>query len=122
MQGPFHREPGRGARGYDALWNRKDILFIKTSESVIFHLSYCSSVRHFCEARDADKLEAINKRIRFVIGDYSSPTCLCNKRVQNFLSYLVQEFIFHSFSCLYEKYVFNYILSPRKPKTTTYSP
>ena len=58
-----NREPGRGARGYDALWNRKDILFIKTSQSVIFHLSYCSSVRHFCDARDADKLEEINKRI-----------------------------------------------------------
>ena len=60
---------------------------------ILPHFYYCSSVWHFCGARDADKLEALNKR--FILGDYSSPysslfkkvntTSLANKRVQNFL-------------------------------------
>ena len=41
---------------------------------ILPHFYYCSSVWHFCGARDADKLEALNKRIlRFILGDYSSP-------------------------------------------------
>ena len=52
---------------------------------------------------------------RFILADYSSPyttlfskvnsASLCSKRVQNFLI-LLQEFVFHSFPCLYEEYVF----------------
>ena len=64
---------------------------------ILPHFYYCSSVWHFCGARDADKLESLNKRIlRFILGDYSSPyssllkkvnsTSLANKRVLNFLS------------------------------------
>ena len=95
---------------------RKEILFKLYKAYILPHFYYCSSVWHFCGARDADKLEALNKRIlRFILGDYSSPyntllskvssTSLCNKRIQNFLI-LLYEFIFHSFSYLYEEYVF----------------
>ena len=102
---------------------------------------YCSSVWHFCGARDADKLKALNKRIlRFILGNYSSPyttllskvnsTSLCNKRVQNFLILLYKSLFFTHFPA-YMKNMFslrsssydlrgNYILSLSKPKTTTY--
>ena len=41
---------------------------------ILPHFHYCSSVWHFCGARDAEKLEALNKRIlRFILGDY----CAC---------------------------------------------
>ena len=101
----------------------------------------CSSVWHFCGARNADKLEALNKRIlRFILGDYSSPyntllskvssTSLCNKRIQNFLILLYKSLFFTHFPT-YMKNMFslrsssydlrgNYILSLSKPKTTTY--
>ena len=70
---------------------RREILF-KLYKAEYF----TSSVWHFWGAREADKLEALNKRIlRFIIGDYSYPyttllskvnsTSWCNKRVQNFL-------------------------------------
>ena len=94
-----------------------------------------------CGARDADKLEALNKRIlRFKLGDYSSPyttllskvnsTSLCNKRVQNFVILLYKSLFFTHFPA-YMKNMFslrsssydlcgNYILSLSKPKTTTY--
>jgi len=66
---------------------------------ILPHFYYRSSVWHFCGARDAEKLEALNKRIlRFILGDYSSPysslltklnsTSLANKRIQNFLTLL----------------------------------
>ena len=106
-----------------------------------FYFYYCSSVWHFCGARDADKLEALNKRIlRFLLGDYSSPyktllskvssTSLCNKRIQNFLILLYKSLFFNHFP-IYMKNMFslrfssydlrgNYILSLSKPKTTTY--
>ena len=41
---------------------------------ILAHFYYCSSVWLFCVARDADKLEPLNKRIlRFILGDYMSP-------------------------------------------------
>ena len=66
------------------------------------------------------KLEALNKRIlRFILGDYSSlyttflskvnPSSLCNERVQNLLI-MLYEFVFHSFSWLYEEHVFSQVL------------
>ena len=84
------------------------------------HFDYCSSVWHFFGTRNTDKLEALNKRIlRFILGDYLSPydslltrvstNSLYNKRVQNFLLLLYEPF-FHSFSCLYERYVFTSFL------------
>ena len=51
----------------------KEILFKLYKAYILPHFYYCSSVWHFCGARDADKLEALNKRIlRFILGDYSS--------------------------------------------------
>ena len=84
---------------------------------ILPHFHYCSSVWHFCGARDAEKLEALNKRIlRFILGDYSSPyssllekinsTSLANKRVQNFLILLYKSLFFPPVSSLHEKYVF----------------
>ena len=91
--------------------------------------------------RDADKLEALNKRIlRFILGDYSPPyntffskvnsTWWWDKRVQNFLILLYKSLFFTYFPA-YMKNMFslwsssydlrgNYILSLSKPKTTTY--
>ena len=91
--------------------------------------------------RDADKLEALNKRIlRFILGDYSSPyntllskvssTSLFNKRIQNFLILLYKSLFFTHFpACMKNMFSLrsssydlrgNYILSLSKPKTTTY--
>ena len=75
---------------------------------ILPHFYYCSAVWHFCGARDAEKLEALNKRIlRFILGDYSSPyssllkkinsTSLANKRVQNFLILLYKSLFFPHF-------------------------
>lgn len=120
---------------------RKEILFKLYKAYILPHFYYCSSVWHFCGARDADKLEALNKRIlRFILGDYSSPyntllskvssTSLFNKRIQNFLILLYKSLFFTHFPT-YMKNMFslrsssydlrgNYILSLSKPKTTTY--
>ena len=83
---------------------RREILFKLYKAYILPHFYYCSSVWHFCGARDADKLEALNKRI---LGDYSSPynallskvnsTSLCNKRVQNFLILLYKNLFFTFF-------------------------
>ena len=105
------------------------------------YLSELLVVWYFRGARDADKLEALNKRIlRFILGDYSSPyntllskvssTSLFNKRIQNFLILLYKSLFFTHFRT-YMKNLFslrsssydlrgNYILSLSKPKTTTY--
>ena len=41
---------------------------------ILPHFYYCSSVWHFCGARNADKVDNLNKRIlRFILEDYSSP-------------------------------------------------
>ena len=46
---------------------RREILFKLYKAYILPHFYYCSSVWHFCGARDADKFEAINKRIlRFI--------------------------------------------------------
>ena len=46
----------------------------KREAYILPYFYYCSPVWHFCGARDADKLEALNKIIlRFILGDYSSP-------------------------------------------------
>ena len=41
---------------------------------ILPHSYYCSSVWYFCGARNADKVDNLNKRIlRFILQDYSSP-------------------------------------------------
>ena len=41
---------------------------------ILPHFYYCSSVWHFCGARNTDKIEVLNKRIlsRFILGDFES--------------------------------------------------
>ena len=40
---------------------------------ILPHFQYCSSVWHFCGARNAEKLENLDKRIlRFILGDFES--------------------------------------------------
>ena len=56
---------------------RREILFKLYKAYILPHFYYCSSVWHFCGARDTDKLEALNKRIlRFILGDYYLHTTL----------------------------------------------
>ena len=117
---------------------RREILFKLYKAYILPHLYYCSSVWHYCGARDADKLEVLNKRIvRFIPGDYSSPyntllskvssTSLCNKRIPKVLILLYKSLFFTHFPTYMEN-VFslrssfydlrgNYILSLSKPKT-----
>ena len=74
---------------------------------ILPHFDYCSSVRHFCGARNTDEVEELNKRIlRLELGDYLSPydsllttvnTNLCNKRVQKFLILLYKSLFFTHF-------------------------
>ena len=119
---------------------RRETLFSLYKAYILPHSYYCSFAWYFCGARDADKLEALNKRIvRFVLGDFSSPyntllskvnsTSLWNKRVQNFLILLYKSLFFTHFPA-YMKNMFSlrpssydlrgsYILSLSKPKTTT---
>ena len=53
---------------------RREILFKLYRAYILAHFYYCSCVWHFCVARDADKLEPLNKRIlRFILGDHMSP-------------------------------------------------
>ena len=80
---------------------------------ILLHFYYCSSVWHFCGARDAEKLEALNKRIlKFILGDYSSPysslltkvnsTSFANKRIQNFLTLLYKSLFFPHFLLIWK--------------------
>ena len=108
--------------------------------SFIFYYYYFLFFWHFCGARDAEKLEALNKRIlRFIIGDYSpyssllkkvNSTSLANKRVQNFLI-LLHKSLFSPHFQAYMKNMFslrsscynlrrNNILSLCKPRTTIF--
>ena len=112
-----------------------------TKRTFLPHFYYCFSVWHFCRARDAEKLEALNKRIlRFILGDYSSPysslltkvnsTSLASKCIQNFLTLLYKSLFFPHFpACMKNMFSLwsssydlrgNYILSLSKPKTTSY--
>ena len=93
------------------------------------HVYYCSSVWHFCVARDADKLEALNKRIPYsstgslrLLGPVSNPyidiqhSSYVKSQLYFFVwlarsefpDIVVLQFVFRSFSCL--KYVFTPIL------------
>ena len=108
---------------------------------ILPHFYYCSSVWHFCGPRDAEKLEALNKRIiRFILGDYSSPysslltkvnsTSLANWRIQNFLTLLYKSLFSPHFPAYMNNMLTlqpssyylrgNYFLSLSKPRTTSY--
>ena len=100
-----------------------------------------SSVWHFCGARNADKVDNLNKCIlRFIIQDYSSPydillkkvnlKSLFIRRLQNFMITLYKSLFFTNYPG-YLKDMFtvrpssynlrgNHIMSLPNPKTTTY--
>ena len=100
----------------------REILFKLYKAYILAHFYYCSSVWHFCGARNADKLEALNKRtLGFILGDYMSPyntllskvnsTSLRTKCVQNFLILLYKSLFFIHFPAYnYEEYVFTPVL------------
>ena len=63
---------------------------------ILPHFYYCSSVWHFCGARNADKVDNLNKRVlRFILQDYNFPydillskvnmKSLFIRRLQNFM-------------------------------------
>ena len=104
------------------------------------HFYYCSSVWHFCGARNADKVDNLNKRIlRFILQDYSSPydillstvnlKSLFIRRLHGFMitykslffmnypGYLKDMFTVRSSSYNFRR---NHILALPNPKTTTY--
>ena len=104
----------------------REILFKLYKVYILPQFYYCYSVWHFCGARDADKLEALSKRIlRFILGDYSSPynsflskvnsTSLCNKPVQNFLILLYKSLFFTHFPA-YMKTMFSLQSSSYDPR------
>ena len=67
---------------------------------ILPYFYYCSSVWHFCGARNTDKIEVLNKRIlSFILGDFESAyynlvdkvncASLYNKRIHNMLILLL---------------------------------
>ena len=108
---------------------------------ILPHFYYCSSVWHFCGARNTDKVDYLYKRIvRFILVDYSSLydillskvnlKSLFIRRLQNFMITLYQS-LFFTYDPVYLRDMLtvrtssynlrgNYILNPPKAKTTTY--
>ena len=108
---------------------------------ILPNFQYCSTVWHHCGARNAEKLEALNRRIlRFILKDYSSSydqllhkvnlTTLSNRRLQSMLILLYKSLFVEN----YPNYMRNmftprsanynlrghHILSLSKPRTTAY--
>ena len=65
-----------------------ETLFKLYKAFILPHFYYCSSVWHFCGARNADKAYNLNKRIvRFIPQDYNSPYDInCTKQSSNEIS------------------------------------
>ena len=75
---------------------------------ILPHFYYCPSLWHFCGARNADKVDNLNKLIlRFILQDYSSPydillskvsmKSLFIRRLQNFIITLYKSLFFFTF-------------------------
>ena len=108
---------------------------------ILPHFYYCSSVWHFCGARNTVKIEVLNKRIlRLILGDFESEhynlldkvncASLYNKRKHNMLILLYKSLFLTKYP-IYMKNMFtlrstsynlrgNYILTLPVSKTTTY--
>ena len=109
---------------------------------ILPHLHYCSSVLHFCGARNTEKLDALNKRslIRFILNDVESTystlldkvncVSLYNRRIHNMLILLYKSLFLTKYP-IYMRNMFtfrttsynlrgNYILVLPVPKTTSY--
>ena len=73
---------------------------------ILPHYNYCSSVWHFCGARNADKVDNLNKRIlRFILQDYSPPYDILLSKVdmKSLFIRLLQNFMITLYeSVLYE--------------------
>ena len=109
---------------------------------ILPHFFYCSSVWHFCGARNTDKIKVLNKRIlRFILGDFESKyynlldkvncASLYNKRHIHNMLILLYKSLFLAKYPIYMKNMFtlrstsynlrgNHILTLPVPKTTTY--
>ena len=108
---------------------------------ILPHFFYCSSVWHFCGARNADKVDNLNKGIlRFILQDCNSPYDILLSKVQrkplfirrhqNFMITLYES-VFYELSRLFKRYVQSTVLIIQfawksypglpNPKTTTYS-
>jgi len=108
---------------------------------VLPHFHYCLSVWHFCSAQNAEKLEALNKRIlRFILDNFESTynnlldkvnsVSLYNRRIHNMLILLYKSLFFAKYP-IYMRDMFilrttsynlrgTYILTLPVLKTTTY--
>ena len=75
---------------------------------ILPHLQYCSTVWHFCSARNCDKLESLKKRaLRIVFNDKvssyqqllhkSEGSTLYNRRIQNMLITIYKCLNYNSF-------------------------
>ena len=89
------------------LINKETLL--KLHKAFMLHFYYCSSVWHFCGARNADKVDNLNKCIlRVILQDYSSPydillrkvnlKSLFIRRLQNFMITLYKSLFFTNYS------------------------
>ena len=84
----------------------RDTLLKIYNAHILPYFDYCSSVWHFCRARNMDKLEVLNNRI-LRLGDYLSPydslltrvntNSLCNKRVPKVFTLLYKSLFFTQF-------------------------
>ena len=109
--------------------------------SILPHLQYCSTVWHFCSARNRDKLESLNKRaLRVVFNDKVSSyqQLLYKSEGSNLYNRLIQNMLITIHKCLncnsFPKYLKDMlplrqseysfrktnILSLCKPVTSTY--
>ena len=87
----------------------KETLFKLYKAFISSHFYYCSSVWHFCVARNTDKVDNVNKRILgFILQDYSSPydilltnvnlKSLFIRRLKNFMITLYRGLFFANYS------------------------
>jgi len=92
------------------LINKKTLLKLYKA-FILPHFYYCSSVWHFCGARNTDKVDNLNKRIlRFILQDYSSPydillskvnlKSLFIRRLQNFMITLYNSLFFTNYQLI----------------------
>ena len=108
---------------------------------ILAHFHYCSSVWHFCSARNTEKLDAFNKRsLRFILNDVESTystlldkvncVSLYNRRIHNMLILLYKSLFLTKYP-IYMRNMFtfrntsynlrgNYILALPVPKTISY--
>ena len=70
---------------------------------ILLHFHYCSMVWHFSSKQDSDKLDLLNKRIRFIFKDFNSEYNNLLKRAGtvNLKDKRLQNMILTIFKCLH---------------------